>query len=203
MIGLGAPSFGPARLGLRLTGGLPGLISVVIVLAATAVPTGAAMEPRVVEQPEFSVIGIQVRTSNAKEMTGDGAIPKQWDKFFKEGIADKIPNKVDSTIYAVYTDYASNRDGEYDFVIGTKVSSASNVPLGLVAKKVLKGKYAVILSAKGPAAQVVPKAWQQVWSLEDNKQLGGDRAYKADFELYDQRSQNPHDSQVELYIGLK
>jgi predicted transcriptional regulator YdeE len=203
MIGLGAPSFGPARLGLRLTSGLPGLISVVIVLAATAVPTGAAMEPRVVEQPEFSVIGIQVRTSNAKEMTGDGAIPKQWDKFFKEGIADKIPNKVDSTIYAVYTDYASNRDGEYDFVIGTKVSSASNVPLGLVAKKVPKGKYAVIPSAKGPAAQVVPKAWQQVWSLEDNKQLGGDRAYKADFELYDQRSQNPHDSQVELYIGLK
>ena len=51
------------------------------------------MEPRLVEQQEFSVIGIQVRTSNAKEMTGVGAIPKQWDKFFKEGIADKIPTK--------------------------------------------------------------------------------------------------------------
>jgi predicted transcriptional regulator YdeE len=55
------------------------------------------MEPRVVQESEFSVIGIQVRTSNAKEMTGEGAIPKQWGRFFKEGIADKIPNKVGST----------------------------------------------------------------------------------------------------------
>ena len=94
------------------------------------------MEPRVVEQPEFSVIGIQVRTSNAKEVTGGGAIPKQWERFFKEGIADKIPNKVDSTIYAVYTNYASDYNGEYDFIIGMKVSSVSDVPPGMVAKKV-------------------------------------------------------------------
>ena len=146
------------------------------------------MEPRVVEQPQFSVIGIQARTSNAKEMTGGGAIPKQWARFFKEGIADKIPHKVDSTIYAVYTGYASDRDGEYDFIIGMKVSSLSDVPPGMVAKKVPSGRYAIITSVKGPAAQVVPQAWQRVWSLEDNKQLGGTRAYKADFEVYDQRA---------------
>ena len=161
------------------------------------------MEPRVVEQPEFSVIGIQVRTSNAKEMTGGGAIPKQWAKFFKEGIADKIPNKMDSTIYAVYTAYASDRNGEYDFIIGMKVSSVSDVPPGMVAKKVPSGRYAIVTSVKGPVEQVVPRAWQRVWSLEDNKQLGGARSYKADFELYDERSQNPQDSQVDLYIGLK
>lgn len=161
------------------------------------------MQPRVVDQPEFSVIGIQVRTSNAKEMTGEGAIPKQWAKFFKEGIANKIANKVDSTIYAVYTGYPSDRDGEYDFIIGMKVSSVSNIPPGMVVKKVPSGRYAIVTSAKGPVEQVVPQAWQRVWSLEDNKQLGGARAYKADFEVYDQRSQNPQDSQVDLYIGLK
>ena len=161
------------------------------------------MEPKVVEQQEFSVIGIQVRTSNAKEMTGRGAIPKQWDKFFKEGITDKIPNGVDSTIFAVYTNYASDRDGEYDFVIGMKVSSVSAVPPGMVAKKVPKGKYAVVTSAKGPVSQVVPQAWQRVYHLDDNQQLGGIRAYKADFELYDQRSRNPQDSQVDLYVGVK
>jgi len=136
-------------------------------------------------------------------MTGGGAIPKQWDEFFKEGIADKIPNKVDSIIYAVYTGYASDRDGEYDFVIGMKVSSVSAVPPGMVAKKVPKGKYAVVASAKGPVARVVPQAWQQVYSLDDNKQLGGDRAYKADFEVYDERSQNPQDSQIDIYVGVK
>lgn len=203
MIGSGEHSSGSSR--LRLIAGLPALtlLCLATVLALRAAPAGAAVEPKIVEQPEFSVIGIQARTSNAREVTGGGAIPKQWDKFFKEGIADKIPNKVDSTTYAVYTDYASDRNGEYDFIIGMKVSSVSDVPPGMVAKKIPSGRLAVITSAQGPVAQVVPKAWQQVWSLEDNKQLGGVRAYKADFELYDQRSQNPQDSQVDLYVGLK
>jgi predicted transcriptional regulator YdeE len=164
---------------------------------------GAEKETRVIEQQEFSVVGIQARTSNAREIAGSGAIPTQWEKFFKGGIGDKIPNKAGSTIYAVYTGYASDRNGEYDFVIGMKVSSALTVPPGMVAVKVPGGKYAVITSAKGQVAQVVPKAWQQIWSLEDNHQLGGRRAYKADFEVYDQRSQNPQDSQVDIYVGLR
>jgi predicted transcriptional regulator YdeE len=187
----------PARLA-RLIAGLLGLLSL-----ATVFVLGAAVEPKIVEQPQFSVIGIQVRTSNAKEMAGGGTIPRQWERFFKEGIADKIPNKVDSTIYAIYTNYASDHNGEYDFIIGIKVSSVSNVPPGMVAKQVPSWRFAVITSAKGPVAQVVPQAWQRVYSLDDNKQLGGARAYKADFELYDQRSQNPQDSQVDLYVGLK
>jgi predicted transcriptional regulator YdeE len=191
---------GPAGLRMSL---ILALICLAIVLTGAPAVVGAAMEPRVVEQQEFSVVGIQVRTSNAKEITGSGAIPKQWEKFFKEGIADKIPNKVDSTVYAVYTGYASDYNGEYDFIIGMKVSRLSDVPPGMVAKKIPGGKYAVVTSAKGPVAKVVPQAWQRVYSLDDNNQLGGARAYKADFELYDQRSQNPQDSQVDLYVGLK
>jgi len=204
MTGSGEHSSGPAFLRLSLIGVIGiSFLCLATVLAMTAAELGSAAQPRIVEQPGFSVIGIQVRTSNAKEVTGGGAIPKQWGRFFKEGIADKIPNKADSTIYAVYTNYESNRDGEYDFIIGMKVSSVSGIPPGMVAKNVPSGKYAVIASAQGPVAQVVPKAWQKVWILEDNKQLGGARAYKADFELYDQRSQNPQDSQVDLYVGLK
>jgi len=159
------------------------------------------MQPKVVEQPEFSVIGIKARTNNAREMKGEGDIPKQWARFFKEGIASQIPDKTDSNIYAVYTGYASDRNGDYDFIIGMKVGGVSDVPPGMVATKVPKGRYAVITSAKGPAEQVVPQAWQRVYSLEDSHELV--RAYKADFELYDQRSQNPQESQVDLYLGLK
>ena len=194
MTGSGEHSSGPAFLRLSLIGVIGiSFLCLATVLAMTAAQLASAAQPRIVEQPGFSVIGIQIRTSNAKEVTGGGAIPKQWDRFVKEGIADKIPNKVDS----------SDHNGEYDFIIGMKVSSVSGIPPGMVAKKVPSGRYAVITSAQGPVAQVVPKAWQQVWSLEDNKQLGGARAYKADFELYDQRSQNPQDSQVDLYVGLK
>jgi predicted transcriptional regulator YdeE len=173
------------------------------VLAAVGVIFGDTMSSKVVEVKEFSVIGIAARTNNAKEMSQDGVIGKQWGRFFKEGISETIPNKVDPTIYAVYTGYASDRNGDYDFVIGCKVSDVSAVPLGMVVKKVPKGRYAVVTSAQGAVEKIVPQAWQQIWSLEDRSQLGGSRAYKADFEVYDQHSQNPQHSQVDIYVGLK
>ena len=179
------------------------LLCLAAVLPLTHASEENSMKPKIVEQSEFSIIGIQVRTSNAKEMTGQGDIPKQWSKFYKEGMADKIPNKLDSTIYAVYTNYASDYNGEYDFIIGMKVSSAADVPPGMVVKKIPNGRFAIITSAKGPVEQVVPQAWQRVYSLDEGKQLGGARAYKADFEVYDQRSQDPQGALVDLYIGLK
>jgi predicted transcriptional regulator YdeE len=47
----------------------------------------------------------------------------------------------------------------------------------------------------------VPQAWQAIFKLEDEKKLH--RAYQADFEIYDQRSQDPENAQVDLYIGIK
>lgn len=161
------------------------------------------MPLRVVQVKEFSVVGIEVRTNNANEMTSTGAIPKQWSRFFAEGILSKIPNKVDPTIYALYTDYASDRNGNYTFLIGAKVSAVSEIPAGMVNKKVPAARYAIITSATGPVQSVVPQAWQQIWGLEDKSQLGGVRSYKADFEVYDQRSRNPQSSQVDVYIGIR
>jgi predicted transcriptional regulator YdeE len=174
-----------------------------VLFVATTILLGSAMPPKIVEGKEFSVLGIEARTNNAKEMTNDGVIPRQWGRFFAEGILAKIPDKVDSTIYAVYTDYASDRRGDYTVFIGAKVSDTSAIPAGMVAKRVPAGRYAVVTSAKGPVQSVVPQAWQQIWSLEDKSQLGGARSYRADFETYDRRSRDPQDSQVDIYIGLK
>jgi predicted transcriptional regulator YdeE len=73
----------------------------------------------------------------------------------------------------------------------------------MVANKVPAGRFAGVTSAKGPLQNVVPQAWQQIWILEDKAQLGGNRSYKADFEVYDQRSRDPQDSQVDIYVGIK
>jgi predicted transcriptional regulator YdeE len=178
-------------------------LAALAVVTAASVCLGAAMKPKVVEQKAFAVIGIQARTNNAKEATGEGAIPRQWGRFFQEGILEKIPNKADSNLYAVYSDYATNRKGDYDFVIGARVSDPSVVPAGMVLKQIPAGKYAVLTSAKGQVQSVVPQAWQTIWSLEDQAHLGGIRAYKADFELYDQRGRDPQNSEVDLYIGLR
>ena len=161
------------------------------------------MPPKIVEEKEFSLVGIAARTNNTREMTNAGVIPAQWNRLFAEGVLEKIPNKVDTDIYAVYTDYASDRNGDYTYSLGAKVGDASTVPAGMVMKTVPAGKYSVVTSAKGPVQKVVPLAWRQVWTLEDDSQLGGARSYKADFEVYDQRSRDPRDSQVDLYIGIQ
>lgn len=173
-----------------------------IISISTILIVGESSVPKVVHQNEFSVVGIEVRTSNAKEATSDGVIGKQWQKFFQDGVLEKIPNKLDGHIYAVYSDYAGDHNGEYSLTIGAKVDG-SQAPAGLVLKVVPAGNYAVVTSEKGPVTKVVVAAWQRVWDLEQKKTLGGARAYKSDFELYDQRAANPQDSQVDLYLGLK
>ena len=160
-------------------------------------------QTKTVDQKEFNVIGISARTNNAQEAAGNSVIAKQWEKFFKEGILDRIPDKEDSATYVVYCDYAGDRNGDYTYIIGAKVSGASPVPPGMVAKTVLAGKYAVITSERGPIPKIIVEAWQRIWSLEDQAQLGGKRAYKTDFEVYDQRAQNPQDSQIDIYVGVK
>jgi predicted transcriptional regulator YdeE len=173
-----------------------------IAASASEIPAQTAM-PKKIHHEEFSIVGIEVRTSNALEMKGEGRIGKQWQKFFQDGVQQKIANRIDSNIYAVYTDYASDRNGDYSFVIGLKVNADATVPSGMVLKKIPAGDYALIGSEKGPVEKVVPAAWQQIWTLEDKSQLGGQRAYKADFEVYDSRAKDPKSSQVDIYVGLK
>lgn len=149
----------------------------------------------------FSVIGIAARTTNAKEAGPDGVIPKQWQRFFQETVADKVPHRVGTNTYAVYTAYASDHNGEYTYVLGVKVEHGTAPPAGLVSVDLPGGSYAVVTSDKGPPAQVVPAAWRRIFQLEEEGKLH--RAYKSDFEVYDQRSQNPQDAQVEIFLGAK
>jgi len=163
---------------------------------------GEGMSPKVVEQSGFTVIGISARTSNAKEMSADGVIGKQWARFMQEGVRGKIPSKADQGIVAVYTDYASDHNGEYTFVLGTRVNSDAEVPAGMVVKKIPAGRYAVFTTEKGEAPKVVPEAWMKINSLPKTA-VGGDRVYGADFEIYDERAVAPQNLQVDIYIGIK
>ena len=120
----------------------------------------------------------------------------------KEGLLSKIPNKVDSNILAVYTDYESDANGAYTFILGTKVSSAGDVPAGMVAKKIPAARYAVFTSEKGPVGKVVPETWSHIWALPKSAS-GGNRAYQADFEVYDQRAADSQNARVDVYVGIK
>ena len=163
---------------------------------------GETLSPKVVSQDGFTVIGITARTTNAKEMTPDGVIGKQWMRIFQEGVLGKIPNKTDASIIAVYTDYASDHNGEYTYLLGARVTSDAEVPEGMVAKKITGGKFAVFTSDKGPAPQVVPATWIKISTLPQNA-VGGDRLYRADYEIYDERARDPQNLQVDVYVGIR
>ena len=181
------------------------ILAILLVGAAGANPQQKSAEKENIitraDLPEFMVIGIEARTTNAKEATAVGIIPVQWQKFFQEGILEKIPNKTGANIYALYTDYASDRHGEYVYVIGAMVKEGTAPPAGLASKRVPGGRYAVFTSDQGPLPTVVPGAWQKLWKLEDDGSLK--RAYKMDFEIYDQRARDPQNAQIDVYVGLK
>jgi predicted transcriptional regulator YdeE len=177
-----------------------------IILFTSLILAGQSPTPEKVHRDGFSIIGIEARTSNAKEMSGQGVIPAQWQKWqnrLTERIKQPEVHAADGNLYAVYTDYASDRNGEYSFLIGVKADEGAILPPGMVQKKIPAGDYALIRSDNGPVSKVVIVAWQRVWTLEDKAQLGGPRAYRADFDVYGLGAVDPLNSQVDLYVGLK
>jgi predicted transcriptional regulator YdeE len=179
-----------------------GAIGILAISLAMSTSGRAQLTPKIVEGKEFIVVGISIRTTNAKEMSGNGVIARHWDRFMKEGLLNKVPNKVDSNILAVYSDYESDVNGAYSFLLGARVSSADNVPSGMVAKQVPAGRYAVFTSEKGLVGKVVPETWSRIWAVPKSAP-GGNRAYQADFEVYDQRAADPQNAQVDVYVGIK
>jgi predicted transcriptional regulator YdeE len=175
---------------------------ILITVAATTLLGDQTMNPKVVEKDGFTVIGISARTSNAKEVSDEGAIGKMWGRIFQEGVLEKIPHKADQNIIAVYTDYASDHNGEYTYILGARVTSDTEVPAGMVAKKIPAQRFAVFTSDKGPAPKVVPALWIKINSLPKTA-VGGDRQYKADFEVYDERAVDPESLQMDVYVGIK
>jgi predicted transcriptional regulator YdeE len=162
-------------------------------------PEGATI--RTTEIRAFNVIGIHARTNNAKEATAEGIIGRQWHRFIDQKIGDKIPDKTGANLYAIYSEYASNRNGEYTFLVGSPVKEGSVAPPGMMLKHVPVGKYAVITTEKGPFPKIIPDAWLRISKLEDEGKLK--RSYQTDFELYDERALDPQNGQVDIYIGVK
>ena len=171
---------------------------------AYAAPTETTLHPKIVDQPPFQVEGIAASTNNAKEAGPDAIIGKQWQRFLSGDLLDKIPNRVDQSIIAVYTDYTSDANGEYTVILGAKVKPGPNptIPDGMVVKTVPAGRYAIFTSERGPAAKVVPEMWRQIWSYFQSPQ-NGPRAYQSDFEIYDRRASDPNNAQMDIYVGLK
>ena len=146
---------------------------------------------------EFKIIGIAVKTTN-KDGQSAQDIGKLWQQFYVEKLFDKIPNKLSSDIYSIYTDYKSDFTDEYTTIIGVQVSSLENIPTGLIGRQFPSDNFA-IYTAKGLMPEAIVEAWIDIW--EKDKELS--RKYTYDFEVYGEKSQNGENSEVEIYIATK
>ena len=154
------------------------------------------------QHPGFYIAGLATRTNNASEMSGKGKIGGVWEEFLHPHVVTKIPNKVGVDLIAVYTDYETDHTGFYTYLLGMPISSADSLPGNLAVKHVHAGRYAVFSSEKGPVTEIVPEVWQRIWAMSP-KELGGKRAFKTDFEVYDGRATDPENAQIDVYIGLR
>src|SRR5277367_6083013 len=134
-----------------MTRSLIRLSSLAILLAMPRLHYAQEKPVKVEEQKAFHVIGLAVRTNNKAEATGQGEIPKLWQRSMQQGTANKIPNRADQNLIVVNTDYESDQNGEYTYLIGARVTSTADVPAGLTLKEIPAGLYALLESEKGPA----------------------------------------------------
>jgi predicted transcriptional regulator YdeE len=152
--------------------------------------------------PGFHLAGLSTRTNNAAEISGNGKIDSIWESLLQPGLVTKIPNKMGVDLIAVYTDYETDHTGHYTYLLGLPVVSSEALPSNLTVKHVSPGRYAVFTSERGPVAKVVRQVWQRIWAMSE-KELGGQRAFQTDFEIYDQRATDPENAQIDVYVGLR
>jgi len=152
----------------------------------------------------IKLIGLTARTSNADEFNPNtGKIGSVIGHYWQQGLADKILHQIQPGVtLAVYANYASDFNGPYDYFYGNKVSTLNEVPKELATLIIPAGKYVKFTTESGPMPEVVIHAWQQIWKMTAGD-LGGERAYKADFEVYDERAQDNKNAVVDIYIGIK
>ena len=163
------------------------------------------MKKHNIHLPKISLIGLSVRTNNADEMNPDRSkIASLWGAYLTNQTSSSFKHRATPGVtYSVYTQYDSDEHGEYTYFIGEAVESLDGQDLeNFHSLTIPESHYTKFTTQPGPMPSIVIQAWQDIWKMSAND-LGGRRAYLADFEVYDHRASDPSHSIVDIYIGLK
>ena len=140
----------------------------------------------------------------SKETRGsiDGRIFPCVQRYFHGALAEKIPNrKKPGTTFCAYTDYESNYLGAYTYFIGEEVNSFNHLPEGFDKLTIPAQSYAKFTTDSAPMPEVIVNAWNEIWKMSP-QELGGERAYQTDFEIYDERAADHQQIVLDIYVGI-
>ena len=144
---------------------------------------------------KFNIIGVSIRTTNENEQSGKD-IPALWDKFISEGIAEKIPNKINHSIYSIYTDYEKDHTKPYTTILGCAVESLDLIPEGMIGKVIETASYEKFIAKGNLNNGIVINEWIKIWNSDLN------RSFTSDFEIYGEKAQNPENAEVDIFIAI-
>lgn len=161
------------------------------------------MQKTFIRLPEIKLIGITTRTNNKTEKDSLTAkINATVQQYFQQALPEKIPHrKTPGVTYIVYTQYESDFSGDYTCFIGEVVTIFEVVTLGFEQLVIPAQDYIKFTCGPDKMPDVCIHAWQQIWGMTPVL-LGGKRSYRADFEVYDKRSDDPQRTILDIYIGI-
>jgi predicted transcriptional regulator YdeE len=94
----------------------------------------------------------------------------------------------------VYFEYEGDHTKPFSYFIGCKVDIDAKTPKGLDSIIIPAGYYSKVVS-KGKMPDCLIDSWKAIW-LSANE-----RAYKFDFEIYDERSRDWNNAEVDIYLS--
>lgn len=164
------------------------------------------MRKTTTQLPEIKLVGITTRTNNTHLFESDPStnqIAATVQKYFHGGYAEKISARINpGTTYCVYTNYESDFTGEYTYFIGEEVTSFDGIDKNLETITLPVQNYVKFTNQPGPMPSVCIDMWKKIWTMSESD-LGGQRAYIADFEIYDERSLDHKSVILDIYISIR
>ena len=144
----------------------------------------------------FQVIGIEIRTNKENDQAVQD-ITQLWQRWMSENLIAMVPHKASNAVYCMYTEYDGDHTKPYTVVLGCPVKNLDFIPDGMVGKSFEGGTYDKRTVMGNLADGIIVNAWQEIWNA------GLPRAFTADFEIFDERSLNPQNVEVDILVSVQ
>lgn len=149
-----------------------------------------------IQKEELSIVGISTRTSNEKGKA-EIDIPKLWHHFMNEQVLDTIPNRVNNTLFALYTDYETDHTGEYTVILGCQVKSLDAIPEKFTVKFIPRSNYKKFTAKGNLTKDAVFNTWMEIWNTDLK------RAYTTDLEVYGGKAIDPTNGEADIFVAVE
>ncbi len=153
---------------------------------------------------EIKLVGVSARTSNVAEMNPTTAkIGPTIGGYFEKQLFSKITGRVNPGVtYSVYTNYESDKMGQYTYFVGEEVESFDNVDPMFETLTIPKQNYTKFDIRSGVIPEVCVESWKKIWAMT-SEDFGSERSYIADFEIYDNKTHDCNNAHFDIYVGVK